>query len=551
MTDRDRTVGYSVGNGTHDRPAQPPALTDLPVPQDQPADVTTGLVSLGYIWAAVRRSTVFICTMVIVGMLIGIAVLVKAPPAYKARTSVLITYPAGANPSELVFDDQAIAESHTVANLAMEKLGIQEDVGKFAASYTVAIITDRVLQITASAPSASGALSRANAIASEFLASLAQEEETDQNVTISALKLELAQAQKSVSSINSKISSLESEQNTPAQQTKLANLKNQQGQAAGLVDSLQQAIAGEETDSDTIAAVKGSVVLDSATLAAYSEKKNVVYYTAYGFVGGLAIALAIVILRALVSDKLRRRDDIAWALGAPVRLSAGPIGPRRKLPWSRRGLKATADPEIRRIAAHLRGAASTKDGHLALAVVPADDSDVAALSLTALAVSYALDQRRVMLVDLADGKPVAALLGQQGPGLAQVRTQQTSLVLAVPFPEEIDPRAPGSQRPALTWPSKLGDEIGDAWRAADVVLALGTLDATRGGDYLATWADHAVVVVTAGASSWTRLRAVGEMIRLSGMSPVSAVLIGADKSDESLGLLRSDQDSFLDIGRLG
>ena len=86
--------------------------------------MATGLVSLGYLLAAIKRSTVFLCTMVIAGMLIGFAVLIEKPPAYKAQTSVLITYSVGSNPSQLQFDNQAIAESHTVAQLAMNKLGL-------------------------------------------------------------------------------------------------------------------------------------------------------------------------------------------------------------------------------------------------------------------------------------------------------------------------------------------------------------------------------------------------------------------------------------------
>ena len=63
-----------------------------------------------------------------------------------------------------------------------------------------------------------------------------------------------------------------------------------------------------------------------------------------------------------------------------------------------------------------------------------------------------------------------------------------------------------------------------------------TLDPSFGGEHLATWATSAVVVVTAGRSSWTRIHAVGEMIRLAGTSLISAVLVGADKTDESLGV---------------
>ena len=69
--------------------------------------------------------------------------------------------------------------------------------------------------------------------------------------------------------------------------------------------------------------------------------------------------------------------------------------------------------------------------------------------------------------------------------------------------------------------------------------ALGTLvrlDPALGGEHLATWESDAVVMVTAGRSSWTKIHAVGEMIRLAGMRLASAVLVGADKTDESLGV---------------
>ena len=49
--------------------------------------------------------------------------------------------------------------------------------------------------------------------------------------------------------------------------------------------------------------------------------------------------------------------------------------------------------------------------------------------------------------------------------------------------------------------------------------------------------NRAVAVVTAGRSSWTKINAVGEMIRLAGTRLVSAVLVGADKTDDSLGVV--------------
>ena len=86
--------------------------------------------------------------------------------------------------------------------------------------------------------------------------------------------------------------------------------------------------------------------------------------------------------------------------------------------------------------------------------------------------------------------------------------------------------------------------------SADLLLTLVTLDPALGGDHLATWATNAVVVVSAGQSSAERIHGVGEMIRLAGMRLDSVVLLGADKSDESLGLTpRPDEQAGM--GALG
>ena len=73
----------------------------------------------------------------------------------------------------------------------------------------------------------------------------------------------------------------------------------------------------------------------------------------------------------------------------------------------------------------------------------------------------------------------------------------------------------------------------------DIGLSTNDLDPMLGSDHLATWANDVVVMVTAGRSSWIRVEAVGEMVRLAGARIVSAVLVGADKTDESLGMVRA------------
>ena len=96
----------------------------------------------------------FWCALAVLGLVIGVGVSIKFPSAFKASTSVLITYAPDDNPTTASTDLQAIAQSRTVAEMAMRKLGLHESVYSFAAATTATVVTTRILQITVSAPRA-------------------------------------------------------------------------------------------------------------------------------------------------------------------------------------------------------------------------------------------------------------------------------------------------------------------------------------------------------------------------------------------------------------
>jgi len=534
MTDRDPTVTYPI-RGNHRRQTRLSALGNFRPSEEQPADVATGLVSLGFIWAAIRRGARFWVVMAILGLLVGSGYYVKYPPAYKASTSVLLTYGPDESPASAVFDNQAIAESHTVAQIALDKLGLREGLGKFAAAYTVAVITDRVLQITASAPSSGDAVSRANAIANAFLQFRARQEESAQQVLVRSLEQELAQATQNEQNLSSQVSRVQAESSSPSRQAKLKSLENEHRQSLIDLGVIQQTVAGAQAGNSTLSAVTASVVLDPASPLAHSKLKGRLIYAVYGLLVGLLLGIGIIAVRAVVSDKLRRRDDIARALGAPVKLSVGAVRLGRRFLPGGRGLEAADGVEIRRIVAHLRDAVPPKEERAALAVIPVDDTNVSALSVASLAINYAEEGRRVVLADLVAGAPAAALLDNQGPGVRMKNLSRGRLTLAVPERDELAPVGPLDRRPAPGPRSQFSEETARACGSADIVLTLVTLDPALGGEHLLTWSDTAVAVVTAGRSSWTKVHAAGEMIRLAGTSLASVVLVGADKNDETLG----------------
>jgi hypothetical protein len=373
----------------------------------------------------------------------------------------------------------------------------------------------------------------------------------------------------------SQISQVQSQQTSQSQQARLKSLQNAHTQAEITLGTLQETIAGTQAGTSTISSVTGSVVLDPASPTVKSKSKTILEYGAYGLLAGLALGLGIIVVGSVVSDRLRRRDDIARALGVPVRLSVGHVRLKRRLLPGRRGLAAAADPEVRRIVAHLRTAVPQRDRKAALVVVAVDDPGIAALSLASLAVSFAKDGRSVVLADLAVGAPAAALLAGKGPGVGRINARQSQMTLAVPDIDEVAPIGPltaapdaaarhaaarhaaapdaaasNAAAPGERERSKFTRDVASACASADILLTLVTLDPGIGADHLATWGGDAVAIVTAGRASWAKIQAAGEMLKLARMRVISAVLVGADKSDVSLGLV-PDGEILAGIDSLG
>jgi hypothetical protein len=281
--------------------------------------------------------------------------------------------------------------------------------------------------------------------------------------------------------------------------------------------------------------VEGSGVLDGAALVPRSAKRVGVVYAGTGLVAGLAVGLGVVVVGALVSDRLRRRDDVARALGGPVDVSVGRVRGGR----GRRGGLAGAGggAELRRVVGHLRNAVpSGGGGGAALGVVAVGDPRVAGLAVASLGVACAREGKRVVVADLCAGGPAARLLGASGAGVRPVSAEGAYLLVVTPERDDVVPVGPLGGGRVQARAAVAGDALAAAWESADLLLTVVSLDPALGGEHLASWCGGAVVVVTAGESTATRVHAVGEMVRLSGVPLVSGVLIGADKTDESLGV---------------
>jgi capsular polysaccharide biosynthesis protein len=499
-----------------------------------PADVTAGLVSLAFIKAALRRSAWLWCATAVAGLLIGSALYLRYPPAYHATASVLVLDTPGQDPTVQVQTDANLAQSQTVAGRVVKQLGLNQTVSSFQAAYSVAVISDTVLMFNVGAPTGAEAVRRASALATAFLQYRAQYMRAQYQQLVSELDQQYNAAQQQLNSINAQISQLGSQPSSPAQQTKINNLLTQRGTQNQIVQYAAGNKATAKTATNTV--IADSQVLNSATPIPRSHIKGAGLYVLGGLFGGLAVGVAIVVISALVSDRLRRRDDVAAALGAPVRLSVGGLRRRRWWPGLRRR-SARRKLDMRRVVVHLQALVpGSSRGPARLAVIAVDDPFVVAQATASMAESCTSKGQHVVVADLSGGAQLARLLATTEPGIHAVGWNGVQFTLALPDPDDAAPVGPwpGPTSPVAT--AQPSEAVVSACSSADLLVTLATLDPAFGADHLATWATDVVAVVTAGKSSVERVRVVGEMIRLAGLRVDSAILIGADKGDESLGV---------------
>ncbi|HTU08031.1 MAG TPA: hypothetical protein VMG13_20970, partial [Trebonia sp.] len=497
-------------------------------------DGTAAYSNGGHVGAALRRRRKLWCITAVAGLVIAMGAYVKYPPSYQATTSVLLVNNPTLDESEQIATDASLVTSGAVVQRVIGQLGLNESVGKFISSVVVTppvTTTTDVITIAVSAPSSSDAVREANALSTDFLQFRAQMLQSQLQLDAGLLGQQISQAKSQADTINKQLSQLAQ---TPENQAEINNL---QGQVDLATTTESNASATETTDQlNTSNMIKGSQVVNSAIVAPHTFKKDLGFYLAVGLVAGLVLGMAYVAIAALVSSRVRRRDDVADAIGAPVRLSVASAD-----------LAPVAD--TKRVVALLNGLVPEgSNGIRALAVVAVDNADIAARAVVALSQELSSRGEKVLLADLSDGTAAARILQVTTPGVRMVSTTGgPGIVVAVPEPDDIAPAGPlsGDLPPV----GRVGERppepsVASAYSGADLLLTLATLDPATGGSHLATWATDAAVIVTAGKSSATKLNAVGEMIRLAGIRLGTVVLTGADKSDETVGLASRAADQY-------
>ena len=379
--------------------------------------------------AARRRRKLWVSTA-LAGLVIGAAFHLFVPAKYAAVTDLYMVEPAGADPSQAMQNDVSLLETRSVAQQAIADLHLNFSPASFVSTYQGAPTSNSILSIKLNASTSADAVAYDNAIANAFLQVRAQQLSLQTALVTNGL-------QTLVNSLNADIKLLTSEVNAlssgPAQQqsaNKIAELVNERTGDASQISQLQQQQQQDVLNEKAVA--EGSRVLDPAVAVNKSAKKAIAMDGLSGLVAGLAIGLGIVVVGAAISERPRRRADVAAALGVPVEISVG----KYHLPFFlrhlqlRRSLKRPG-PTLQMIERRLSGYLGSAPGS-SLAVVPIGPVEPAALGVASLTQSLVCEGKKVLVIDMADGRPLSWLLsGSKRFGAPKVLPTDEALTVLV------------------------------------------------------------------------------------------------------------------------
>ncbi len=497
--------------------------SDLRVdPQPQPPVILVGrLVSLRYLYAVLKRRRKIWITLAALGLLAGLAFHVAVPRSYSATTTLYLAHPPNTDNDVDMANDVALVQTSAVAQRAIKALGepsltSQELLGKDPATPQ----SDNVLTLQVSGKSRSEATNRANALATAFLSFRADRAQQQNQAANKALNNQINALQQQIHEITSKINSL----GTSAPGDQVTTLVGEQSSDTNQVAALEQTIQQNQVADITVAS--GSRVLTPGTLLPASSTKLYGEGALSGLIFGLLVGVGYIVVMAVLSDRVRRRDEVASLLGAPVELSLGRFRHPRKIEPKFVGRMANKpNQQVGVLADYIRRCGIPNGDKTTLLVVAADDVALPAAAVAVLARRLKSEGISVLAADLTGTGELAQAFDELGIDTStryEARARESAAKVS-----SIDRT---TDIPEPIWLS--------GGNGVKAVIALAVIDPGMGAWHL-EWARESIVTVTAGRSSAQHVNATAALLRVAGVPIRSAILLDADPDDESVGLLHA------------
>jgi capsular polysaccharide biosynthesis protein len=260
----------------------------------------------------------------LVGLLLGLAYAVSQPALASAKSEVLLPASAGNSssgvPTQGIATEAEIATSPGILNPAAKLAGISLPYTTLVHRVTVTGITVTLLQIVAKSSSAAQAERLANDVALEFVNSATSQSAAVASATVTELNQQLGQYVNQAKLLKGQITTTQAELNSQSPGSDQARsdsalLTTETGaydntlQQEKLVSSqiVQAQLSGGSPST-------GATVLEVATTAIRPSILRVPELGVVGLLVGMVVAFGV----GRKDRRLRQRDEIAHAAGAPV-----------------------------------------------------------------------------------------------------------------------------------------------------------------------------------------------------------------------------------------
>ncbi|MFC5729981.1 MULTISPECIES: hypothetical protein [Nocardioides] len=487
---------------------------DAPVDDFEPDTPPGPVTSLRQVLATLRRCWRTWIALASAGLLLGIAWATTVPALERASVTLLLAHPTGVDPLSAMATDLSMLRTRTIAEQVTSELHLSMTPSQFQDAITATPVTSTVLELTVQSSVDGLALKIVKVLSARYLSFRGDQLSSQAEALQQGYQERIDALEQQVHSLSQQYTRLSL--GTPDERAQAGDVLALRSQVTSQITTLQQGI--EESQIGTTSVIRASHVLDPARALSAGTRKRLALAGASGLIGGLGTGIAVVLVPTLLSTRLRRRADIAEALETVVVCTVPRVRGQRPVDRGRTVLAAGIQSVCRDL---------DDSGRVDLAVATVDEARWAPDVVAEAAAGLAAPGRSVLVVDLsAEGGMSAAVDRVRARGAASV-----PLVFRPegPFPELT--RGPLRGRAGADL-----DEITEtAWLEAAVVLTLAPLELDAGIDELASWSTDIVMLVTAGRTGAERLGSLGDLVRTAALELRGALLVGTDRTDESLG----------------
>ena len=484
--------------------------------------IATREINLRIMREALARHRLFWVTCALLGLIIGASFHLIVPSKYVGVTTLYLAQPTTGGTYSIA-DDVSLLDTTKVAERALHLMAPSR-ARSLPGTYGAVALGSVLLEVRADGSTPAEARLWAGALARAFLAVRAEVLTGQTRLVVSALLSQVRALEVQVRRLNRTITGLSAATGTPAGANQEAQLVSERGADQSQLLSIQAEIQQDHLAEDSV--TNGSYVLDPPLAIVPSKKRIFAEDGLSGLVAGLALGIGVLVLGSVVSDRPRRRAEIAMLLQAPVLASIRrrrPLGRKLRATLGRRRMTRPSKAMHQAQGAVVATLDNLQPPALALVAIGKGSARPAAVIVARSALAMAKSGRQVLAVDLTDDHTLATVLrvrARQGARREVSRGNLRFSLVVGDLGGVADPRAQS--------------------QGADAVIILANADPAIGMSHLSAWVVGAVTLIRTGKVSGYLLDGARQMLEAAGVPNLGCIMLDADRSDETFGTAGGD-----------